>query len=291
MLKPLRVSQVWYQSSRMSELTDYLQSMPSHQLTKRIALDISEQSLPDNPRRIVIERFILLTKQFMTDFYQEIRPDLEKHAYDYPSLKVRIPRATYDSTEGRITYERVQSFLRKVPGIRKSLLPRTIKDPIVPIILPGVDYSPESLISSGCLASEVLPDKSRLGWQHLDTYADYCLGLMALGRETYASLVDAWYAGNDSDAYFKGLETIAEEMLHHVSDEFAGPRYSGRAVEREHYWMKSHGEFPEKVDIALLRLKDEYLGSLRRELSKPVLPGTSRDEGRSKAEQVQEVAH
>jgi hypothetical protein len=30
-----------------------------------------------------------------------------------------------------------------------------------------------------------------------------------------------------------------------------------------HYWMKSHGEFPEKVDIALLRLKDEYLGRLR----------------------------
>jgi hypothetical protein len=55
-------------------------------------------------------------------------------------------------------------------------------------------------------------------------------------------------------------------MLHHVSDKIAGPRYSRRAVDNEHYWMKSYGEFPEKVDIALLRLKDEYLGSLRKEV-------------------------
>jgi len=262
-LKPLRVNQVWYQLPRMSELTDYLQSMPSHELTKRIALDVSEQPLASNPRRIVIERFILLTRQFMTDFFQEIRPDLEKHAYNYPFFRFRILGGSYDSTEGRITYERVQSFFRKVPGIRKQLLPRTIKDPVVPIILPGVDYSAESLISSASLSGGQLPDKSRLGWQHLDTYADYCLGLMTLGRETYSSLMDAWYTGNDSDSYFKGLETIAEEMLHHVSDEIAGPRYSGRAVEMEHYWMKSYGEFPEKVDIALLRLKDEYLGRLK----------------------------
>jgi len=55
--------------------------MPSHELTKRIALDTSEQGLTSNPRRIVIERFILLTRQF------EIQPDLEKHAYNYPFFK------------------------------------------------------------------------------------------------------------------------------------------------------------------------------------------------------------
>jgi hypothetical protein len=71
----------------MSELTVYLHSMPSHELTKRIALDTSEQGLTSNPRRIVIERFILLTRHFMTDFFQEIRPDLEKHAYNYPFFK------------------------------------------------------------------------------------------------------------------------------------------------------------------------------------------------------------
>ena len=85
---------------------------------------------------------------------------------------------------------------------------------------------------------------------------------MALGRETYASLLDAWCSGNDSDLYFQGLETIAEEMLHHISDKIAGPRHTELSVQREHYWMKSYGEFPERVDIALLRLKDEYLGRL-----------------------------
>jgi len=114
----------------------------------------------------------------------------------------------------------------------------------------------------------MLPDKSRLGWQHLDAYADYCLNVMALGRETYASLIDAWYFGNDSDSYFVGLETLAEEMLHHISDEIAGPRYSEGAIDREHYWMKSYGDFPEKMDISLLRLKDEYLGRLRESVNR-----------------------
>ena len=255
----------------MSELTDYLQSMPSHELTKRIATDISDQFLDGNPRRIVIEDFVVLTKGFMADFYQEIRPHLEQHAYNYPYLRFRIPGVTYDSTEGRITYEKIQTVLRKVPQVRNSLHPRMIRNPVVPIVLPGVDYSAESLVNSGSLASEGLPDKSRLGWQHLDTYADYCRDLMALGRETYADLMDAWYNGSDSDSYFKALETIAEEMLHHVSDEIAGPRYSRRAVEQEHYWMKSYGDFPERVDIALLRLKDEYLGRLRKDMSRPML--------------------
>lgn len=91
-------------------------------------------------------------------------------------------------------------------------------------------------------------------------------GLMTLGREAYASLIDAWFYSVDSDTYFKSLETVAEEMLHHVSDEIAGPRYNRRAVKREHYWMKSYGDFPEKIDIAILRLKDEYLGRLKQKL-------------------------
>jgi hypothetical protein len=238
----------------MSELTDYLQSMPSHELTKKIATEISEQAFVTNPRRLVIEEFIVLAKQFMQEFYQEIRPNLEKHAYNYPFLKLRIPGITYDSTDGRITYEKLQRLMRKIPGIRRSIIPRPIEDPVVPIVLAGVDYSAESLISSQCLVGEELPDKSRLGWQHLDAYADYCLGVVALGRETYASLIDAWYYGNDSDAYFKALETISEEMLHHASDEIAGPRYTRRAVDNEHYWMKSYGEFPEKVRKEVLRV-------------------------------------
>jgi hypothetical protein len=251
----------------MSELAEYLQSVPSHELTKKIASEISESSFSSNPRRIVIEEFISLTKEFMSDFFDEIRPDLEKHAYNYPFLRLRIPGVAYDSTEGRISYGAIQDFLRKVPRVRKGLFPRPIDDPVVPIVLPGVDYSAESLISSGSLAGVNLPDKSKLGWQHLDTYADYCFGLMALGRETFAWLLDAWYSGNDSDLCFQGLETIAEETLHHISDKIAGPRYTGLSVEREHYWMKSYGEFPEKVDISLLRLKDEYLEKLNTRLS------------------------
>jgi hypothetical protein len=287
-MKPETVNRVWYELPRMSELTDYLQSMPSHELTKRIATEISEQAFVTNPRRLVIEEFIVLAKQFMQEFYQEIRPNLEKHAYNYPFITLRIPRVTYDSTDGRISYEKLQALVRKIPRIRRGLMPRPIEDPVVPIVLPGVDYSAESLISSQCLVGEELPDKSRLGWQHLDAYADYCLGVMALGRETYASLTDAWFYGNDSDAYFKALETISEEMLHHVSDEIAGPHYSRRAVDYEHYWMKSYGDFPEKVDIALLRLKDEYLGRLRRELS---FPAARKETERIKpsAKQISEV--
>ncbi len=74
---------------------------------------------------------------------------------------------------------------------------------------------------------------------------------MALVREAYASLMDAWYFGNEADSYFAGLETLSEEVLHHISDEIAGPRYSEVSIEREHYWMKSYGEFPEKMDMAL----------------------------------------
>ena len=250
----------------MSELTEYLQSVPSHELTKRAASEISEQNLLKNPRRVVIEGFILLTKEFLADFFQEIRPDLEKHSYNYPFLRTRVPFVAYESTEGRASYQKIQSALRKLPAVRDHFSPMKIQDPVVPIILPGVDYSAESLVDSLSLADETLPDKSRLGWQHLDAYADYCLNVMALGRETYASLMDAWYFGKDDDSYFVGLETLSEEMLHHISDKIAGPRYSEKAIEREHYWMKSYGEFPEKMDIALLRLKDEYLGRLRKKI-------------------------
>lgn len=253
----------------MSELAEYLQSVPSFELTKKVASEISELTLVKNPRRIVIENFILLTKQFMRELFVELGPDLEQHSHNYPFIKMRVPLVTYDSARGRVTYQKVQSFLRKVPMIREGFLPRKIQNPVVPIILPGVDYSAESLVHSLSLAGEELPDKSSLGWQHLEAYADYCLNVMALGRETYASLIDAWYFGQDSDSYFRGLETLAEEMLHHISDEIAGPRYGEKSVAREHYWMKSYGEFPEELDIALLRLKDEYLGQLKEKILTP----------------------
>src|SRR4029077_14150199 len=179
----------------------------------------------------------------------------------------RLPFLRYESSSGRETYQNIQSKLRKIPWIRRKYLPRRIQDPVVGIILPGVDYSAESLVDYSSLKGERLPDKSKLGWQHLDAYADYCRGVMAIGRETYASLMDAWYFGRDSDSYFAALETLAEEMLHHISDEIAGPRYSERSVAREHYWMKSYGEFPERLDIVLSRVKDDYLGRLERNLS------------------------
>jgi hypothetical protein len=265
MEKP-RINQKWFELGHMSELTEYLQSVPSLELTKKVASHISEQSLPKNPRRIVIENFIILTKAFMREVFEELQPDLEKHSYNYPFLMMRIPLLNYESSKGRETYQRIQAYLRKIPWIQAMYTPRRITNPVIPIILPGVDYSAESLVSSSSLKDEKLPDKSKLGWQHLDAYADYCRNVMALGRETYASLMDAWYFGTDSDSYFTALETLAEEMLHHISDEIAGPRYSGRSVLREHYWMKSYGEFPERLDIALLRLKEDYLGKLEKSL-------------------------
>ena len=256
------IHQKWFQLSQMSELTEYLQSIPSFELTKKIALQISEESFPPNPMRIVVENFITQTKSFMQDVYDELQPELEIHSYNYPFITARIPFVSYESSNGRETFARIQSRLRKIPGLKARYSPRKIQSPVIPIILPGVDYSAESLVNSLALENEGLPDKSKLGWQHLDAFADYCLGIMALGRETYASLIDAWYYGSDSDSYFQALEVLAEEMLHHISDEIAGPRYTERSVSREHYWMKSYGDFPERLDIVLLRLKDEYLGRL-----------------------------
>jgi hypothetical protein len=261
------VNPKWFQLNNMGELAEYLQSVPSFELTKKVAAHISEEGYFGNPRRAVIENFIVIAKSFMRDIFEELRPELERHALNYPYMTMRIPFVNYESSTGRERYQRVQSGLRRIPGLGRRYLPRKIFDPVIPIILPGVDYSAESLVNSASLAGDKLPDKSRLGWQHLDAYADYCLGVMALGRETYSSLIEAWYFATDSDSYFAALETLAEEMLHHVSDEIAGPRYSERSVNWEHYWMKSYGEFPERLDIVLLRLKDEYLGRLEKSLS------------------------
>jgi len=266
MEKP-EIHQKWFELGSMAELAEYLQSAPSFELTKKVASHLSAQVLPRNPRRIVIQSFVLLTKGFMNEVFEELQADLERHSHNYPFLMLRLPFLRYESSSGRETYQNIQSKLRKIPWIRRKYLPRRIQDPVVGIILPGVDYSAESLVDSSSLKGERLPDKSKLGWQHLDAYADYCRGVMAIGRETYASLMDAWYFGRDSDSYFAALETLAEEMLHHISDEIAGPRYSERSVAREHYWMKSYGEFPERLDIVLSRVKDDYLGRLERNLS------------------------
>ncbi len=263
------IHQKWFELDSMAELAEYLQSAPSFELTKKVASHLSEQVLPANPRRIVIQNFIIVTKAFMSEVFEELHPDLERHSYNYPFLMVRLPFLSYESSSGRETYQRIQSQLRKIPWIGRRYVPRRIRDPVAAIILPGVDYSAESLVDSSSLNGERLPDKSKLGWQHLDAYADYCRGVMTIGRETYASLMDAWYFSRDSDSYFAALETLAEEMLHHISDEIAGPRYSERSVAREHYWMKSYGEFPERLDIVLGRVKDDYLGKLEKNLSSP----------------------
>src|SRR5437867_12819143 len=115
-------------------------------------------------------------------------------------MTARIPFVSYESSNGRETFAGVQSRLRKIPGLKSRYSPRKVQSPVIPIILPGVDYSAESLVNSLALENEVLPDKSKLRWQHLDAFAHYCLGIMALGRETHASLIDAWYYGNDSDS-------------------------------------------------------------------------------------------
>jgi len=85
------ISPVWFELLRMSELSEYLQSVPSHELTKKVASEISELGLTYRPRRIVVQEFILLAKQFMTEFFAEIRPEVETHAYNYPFLQFRIP--------------------------------------------------------------------------------------------------------------------------------------------------------------------------------------------------------
>ena len=289
-MKNALIAAGWFEPARMSTLAEYLQSVPSFELTKNIASEFSDGSDLEHPRQAVIENFIVLTKNFMAAFFEEIRPEVENHAFNYPFLRLGIPGASYDSTSGRANYQKIQSLARKIPSLGKRYLPKPIQNPVVAVILPGVDYSAESLISSGSLERDELPEKSMLGWQHLDAYADYCMGLMTMGRETYSSLLDAWYYSNDSDMYFRALEVLAEETLHHISDEIAGPRYGESAIEKEHYWMKSYGEFPERVDIALLRLKDEFLGRLKEKLSQLISVPDQKREARFRRSETIELA-
>src|SRR5437870_9566090 len=143
-MRSIRVNQRWYDLTWMCELTEYLHSIPSHELTKKVATEISEEHILENPRRMAVENFVVLSKQFMSQFYEEIRPDLERHSLEYPFLGLRIPFLTYESTGGRSSYQRFQSGLRRIPRLGKMYSPRPIVNPIVPIILPGVDYSAES---------------------------------------------------------------------------------------------------------------------------------------------------
>jgi hypothetical protein len=103
---------------------------------------------------LVIEEFIRTTKNFLSDLFREIKPDLERHSYNYPFVQARIPFVVYESTAGRETYRKIQSFLRKIPRVRDRFLPRKIRSSIIPIILPGVDYSAESLVGSLSLGRE-----------------------------------------------------------------------------------------------------------------------------------------
>src|SRR5260370_7838464 len=156
------IHQKWFQLSHMSELTEYLQSVPSFELTKKIALQISEESFATNPMRIVIENFITQTRSFMQDVYNELQPELEIHSYNYPFITARIPFVNYESSNGRETFARIQSRLRRIPGLKARYSPRKIQSPVIPIILPGVDYSAESLVNSLALQHEALPNKPKL---------------------------------------------------------------------------------------------------------------------------------
>src|SRR5437867_6395086 len=174
------IHQKWFQLSHMSELTEYLQSIPSFELTKKIALQISEESFPTNPMRMVVENFITQTKSFMQDVYDELQPELEIHSYNYPFMTARIPFVSYESSNGCETFARIQSRLRKIPGLKARYSPRKIQSPVIPIILPGVDYSAESLVNSLVLENEGLPDKdrksTRLNSSHRTiSYAVFCL--------------------------------------------------------------------------------------------------------------------
>jgi hypothetical protein len=132
------------QLGSMAELAEFLQSAPSFELTKKIASDLSEQVLPRNPRRIVIENFILSTQFFMNEIFEELRTDLEKHSYNYPFLMLRIPLLNYESTSGRETYQGIQSQLRRIPGLGRKYIPRKIRDHVVPSFYQGLTTRPRA---------------------------------------------------------------------------------------------------------------------------------------------------
>jgi hypothetical protein len=265
------VDPVWYNIKNMVKLTRYLQSSDARKLTREIAIKIVHLKgwsiKVEKAVDLFLEEWIKTAQSFVDEVYSDLEDEIKEHAYKFPLIV--WPKRSYMSFEGRKMNERVLDFLRKIPGIRKYFIPREITDPVPKIIIPGVDYSAESLVFTRSLLSRTCAfDKARLEWMHRDARADYAKDVVCFGCEDFETLAKAWFYGEvDSwHAYIEALSTLVEEALHHMVDHIVWISRYGVDDSKEHYWMNAYGDFPEKVYDAIEKHSEKYMRIIRRKM-------------------------
>ena len=262
------VNPYWEKLGNMIKLSAYLQTRTSKELTvetckvlcKKMRIKQSEAM------NLFLTEFITTSFRFIKEVYDILENDIKKHAYNYP-LKY-WPAGLYTSFENRILHEKMLRILRGIPLVKNAIEPGKIKNPAPAIILPGGDYSAESLVFNGFLKSTNIGfDKSKLEWMREDARADYARGVVCLGSQDFEILAKAWFFGQMHTLYYyiEALGTLVEESLHHIVDQITRtPRDSPADEAKEHYWLNEYGVFPEKVYDAIISVSPKYVGALKR---------------------------
>jgi len=244
----------WYELKGMIELTNALQSKPTRELMARYKM-----------KNEIIKQVIIQCQGFQDEMFGRLKGEIETHSLLYP-MKF-WPSSWYCSDRKRKYHERVQSILRGIPLIRRKLKPKPISSPIIPIILPGVNYTAESLVVSGELSKSDFPTRDNLTWFEKNAYADYYHDVMTYGSEHFVILLKTLFGDikiekKFSDPSVKAFDTLWEEQFHRISNQIAGPRYGKKDLEKEHYWMNEYGSFPEKVSEMIINVSQKYVGVL-----------------------------
>ena len=262
------VNPYWLELKNMVKLAEYMQTKTAKNLTDTTCEKVCKvlNIRHEKAMSVFLEEWVKTAKKFIKEIFSIIEDDVKRHAYKYP-LNF-WPATWYDTYYGRQKHEKVLELLRKIPLVKKTLEPGKIREFIPPVILPGVDYSAESLVFNGFLKSTKLDfDKSKLEWMREDARADYAYGVVCLGSEDYEILTKAWVFGevHTLHSYVEALDTLVEETLHFVADQISkNPKYNYSYELKEHYWLNEYGVFPEKVYDAITSVSSNYIGCLKR---------------------------
>ena len=253
----------WKEERNAAILSRYLQSSVARDLTEEIEAKISSPA-EERENRFLVE-WMRTSRSFLGLVFAEIMNDIEKHSLKYP-MRV-FPQSVYCSQRGRKVHESLLAVFRSVPIVRGHFAPGKVLEPIPGVILPGVDYTAESLVFGKFLEKEsfAIP-KQDLVWMKKDARADYCYGAVCIGSEDFETLTEAWVYGRTQSMhdYIDSLDTIVEETLHGIADQIAKyPRYNDYEVRKEHYWMNEYGDFPEKAFMAIMKKGKPFIGSMK----------------------------
>lgn len=256
----------WHDAKESAILADRLQSKVAKEITTDVANEIAESRnmRMQDARILFLTEWIKNSKLFIDSVYNDLKDEISDHAYNYPMRY--FPCDTYCSFSGRNSHARIQQILRSLPVLKKILEPGKITDPVPQVILPGVDFTAESIVYGGFLGKpQIEIDRDLLEWSKKSSRADYCLGAVAFGSEDFETLTLAWVHGEVGSIteYSDSLDTLLEEALHGCADQIAKtPRYGEEDVDKEHYWMNEYGTFPEHIFEAIVKHGRAFRGSL-----------------------------